>query len=58
MEAKKISLADEQTDDSSKDLPYKRILDILTDPDGPKTCKLLSELSTMTGIEDEKNIKK
>ena len=58
MEAKKISLADEQTDDSPGDLPYQRILDILTDPDGPQTRKLLSELSTMTGIEDEKNIKR
>lgn len=56
MEAKKISLADEPTDNSPKDLSHQRILDILTDPDGPQTCKLLSELSTMTGIEDDKNI--
>ena len=57
MEAKKISLiAEEQADNSPEDLSYQRILDILTDPDGPQTCKLLSELSAMTGNEDEKNI--
>lgn len=58
MEAKKISLADEQTEDSPGDMSYQRILDILTDSNGPQTCKLLSELSTMAGIEDEKNIKR
>ena len=46
----------EQTDNSKENLFYDRILDILTDPDGPQTCKLLSELSTMAEIEDEKNI--
>ena len=57
MEDKKISLMEkEQVDNSPEHLSYERILDILTDPDGPQTCKLLSELSTMTGIEDEKNV--
>lgn len=46
----------EQTDNSKENLFYNKIFDILTDPDGPHTCNLLSELSTMAEIEDEKNI--
>jgi hypothetical protein len=57
MEDEKNSLMEkEKTDNSKENLFYNRILDVLTDPNGPKTCKLLSELSTMTEIEDEKNI--
>ena len=46
----------EQVDNSKENLFYDRILDIMLDPDGPKTCQLLSQLSTMAEIEDEKNI--
>ena len=46
----------EEVDNSKENLFYDKILGVLTDPDGPKTCNLLSELSTMTEIENEKNV--
>lgn len=46
----------EKVDSSKENHFYNRILDILSDPNGPKTCKLLSELSIMSEIEDEKNV--
>jgi hypothetical protein len=57
MENEKISMMEkERVENSKENLFYNRILDILSDPNGPQTCKLLSELSTMAEIEDEKNI--
>jgi hypothetical protein len=57
MEDKKISVMEkEQVDNSIENLFYNRILDILSDPNGPQTCKLLSELSTKAEIEDGKNV--
>ena len=57
MEAKKISVMEkEQVDNSKENLFYQRILDIVSDPNGPQTCKLLTELSNMAEIEDEKNV--
>jgi len=56
MENEKIGIAvTEHADNSKENLSYNSILDILSDPNGPKTCKLLSELSTMAEIEDEKD---
>ena len=46
----------EKVDNSNENLFYDRILDIMLDPNGPHTCNLLSELSIMSEIEDEKNI--
>ena len=46
----------EQVDNSKENLFYQRILDIVSDPNGPQTCKLLTELSNMAEIEDEKNV--
>ena len=57
MEDDKNSLMEkEEVDNSKENLFYDKILGVLTDPDGPKTCNLLSELSTMTEIENEKNV--
>ena len=57
MENEEISMMEkEQVDNSKENLFYDKILGVLTDPDGPKTCNLLSELSTMTEIENEKNV--
>jgi hypothetical protein len=56
METEKNSVTvAKRVDNSEENLFYSKMLDVLTDPDGPHTCKLLSELSTMSEIGHEKN---